>query len=151
MKGWPGDASKEVTTFGKLSRTELMSRVRSKGNSTTEIRMLKLLRQSRMRGWRRHLPLPGNPDFAWRKEKVVVFVDGCFWHGHDCDRNLIPKKNPDAWRRKIARTIERDRQNAEELRSRGWEVIRIWECELAKDPGQCLRTITQALRKRRMT
>lgn len=149
MVHWPGDASKEVTTFGKLRRSELMSRVRSKGNLTTEIRMAYLLRQAGLKGWRRYLPLPGKPDFAWPEEKVAVFVDGCFWHGHGCGRNLAPKRNQEAWQAKIARTIQRDRRNSRVLRARGWKVIRVWECSLAKSPMKCMVRIDRALIDRR--
>src|SRR5262245_32188832 len=110
MSRWPGDPHQERTGFGELSRGELMARVRSRGNQTTEQRLASLLRAARLRGWRRHQALPGRPDFVWDTVKVAVFVDGCFWHGHSCNRNLIPNTNADAWRKKIARTKMRDRK-----------------------------------------
>ena len=145
---WPGNAQREKTSFGNLSRSELMARVRRNGNKTTELRMIKMLRESRITGWRRHLQLPGNPDFAWPNEKVALFVDGCFWHGHDCNRNLTPKRNAELWRKKIARTIRRDRQNSRKLRDKGWSVIRVWECKLAKNPTRCVGRIERAVRPR---
>lgn len=132
MSRWPGDAQQERTSFGGLSRGELMSRVRSTGNETTEIRLAKLLREARLSGWRRHQPLPGRPDFVWTKAKVAVFVDGCFWHGHDCGRNLSPRTNSAAWRNKVDRNKQRDRQVSRRLRREGWSVLRVWECQLGR-------------------
>lgn len=145
MRRWPGDASTQATTFGKLSRSMLMARVRSTGNQTTEIRMARLLRTAGLSGWRRHQPLPGKPDFCWRKEKVVLFVDGCFWHGHDC-RNLHPRTNAQAWADKIKRNRERDYTHEANLTAMGWHVVRIWECALKKYPEECLGRIAKVLR-----
>jgi DNA mismatch endonuclease (patch repair protein) len=148
MSRWPGTAGKQRTTFGTLSRSQLMSRVRSKGNETTEGRLAALLKAVGLKGWRRHLPLPGLPDFAWPKPKLVVFVDGCFWHGHDCGRNLTPKTNVSAWCDKIAGNKARDRRVTRILRRRGWRVLRIWECELAHAPARCTGRIERAVRGR---
>ena len=145
MSRWPGDAKKERTTFGGLSRGQLMSRVRSTGNETTEKRLASLLRKSGLHGWRRHQPLPGRPDFAWLKTKVVVFVDGCFWHGHTCGKNINPKTNAEAWRKKIEGNKSRDSRNSRRLRQAGWKVVRIWECQLAKNPDRCVARIKKAL------
>src|SRR5579862_3653035 len=120
MTRWLGNPQLEKTTFGRLSRSQLMARVRSKGNATTEKRLASLLRRAKLHGWRRHSKLRGLPDFAWHKAKVAVFVDGCFWHGHDCDRNLVPKTNAEAWRAKIGRNKQRDRQTTRLLRQQGW-------------------------------
>ena len=144
MSQWPGNAKRERTTFGDLSRSELMSRVRSTGNQTTERQLAHLLRKASLTGWRRHQPFPGRPDFVWPKKKVAVFVDGCFWHGHNC-RNLASKTNAKAWRDKIARTQTRDRRANRLLRQLGWRVIRIWECRLTKAPDQCLLRIQRKL------
>jgi DNA mismatch endonuclease, patch repair protein len=145
MSQWPGDARRERTTFGGLYRSQLMSRVRSTGNQTTEMHLAALLRKAGLKGWRRHQRLPGRPDFAWAKAKVAVFVDGCFWHGHDCGRNVTPKTNAKAWRDKIERTQARDRRAARLLRKRGWSVVRIWECQLGRLPGRCVSRIRRVL------
>lgn len=145
MSRWPGNPLREQTTFGDLSRGALMSRVRSKGNKTTEVRLASLLRKSGLKGWRRHQPLPGRPDFVWRKAKVAVFVDGCFWHGHGCGRNITPKTNAKAWQDKLQKTQARDRQANCSLQQLGWKVVRVWECHLAKDPDGCVLEIRQAL------
>ena len=73
MSRWPGNAQREQTTFGELNRGQLMSRVHSTGNQTTEMQLARLLRKARLTGWRRHSPLPGRPDFVWPKMKLAVF------------------------------------------------------------------------------
>lgn len=148
MSAWPGDARRELTTFGRLRRGELMSRVRSTGNQTTEKKLAFLLRKVGLTGWRRHQPLPGQPDFVWPKVKVAVFVDGCFWHGHNCGKNVTPKTNAKAWRDKIERNRARDQRVARSLRWLGWKVIRIWECRLTKEPNRCVRRIQFKLEER---
>jgi len=147
MSGWPGDARRERTTFGGLSRGELMARVRGAGNKSTEQRLLVLLRSAGLTGWRRRQPMPGRPDFVWPKARVAVFVDGCFWHGHDCGRNVTPKTNARAWREKIQRNHARDRRVDRTLRRGGWSVIRIWECVLPRDPERCIARIRSRVEK----
>ncbi len=137
----------EPSGFGDLSRADLMSRVRSRGNKTTECRMVSLLRSHGITGWRRHARLPGNPDFVWPKCRVAVFVDGCFWHGHHCGRNLTPKKNVEFWEKKFAATHRRDTLSGRELRRRGWVVVRIWECLLARSPEACIGRVRAAIEK----
>lgn len=141
MSRWPGNAKNERTSFGGLSRSQLMSRVRSKSNQTTELVLALLLRDAGLTGWRRNQRLVGRPDFVWSPRKLAVFVDGCFWHGHDCGKNISPKTNSKAWRDKIRRNKARDLRVASLLRRQGWSVIRIWECQLAKNPDSCLNKI----------
>ena len=95
----------------------------------------------------RHQSFHGRPDFAWSKARVVVFVDGCFWHGHDCGKNVKPRTNAEAWREKIEGNQSRDRKNTRLLRRERWKVIRIWECHLAKSPERCVNRIRRALEK----
>jgi len=146
---WPGNAYRERTTFGGLRRSELMARIRSRGNFTTERRLALLLRQAKLSGWRRHQPLPGRPDFVWPRERVVVFVDGCFWHGHDCGKNITPRTNALAWCEKIARNRKRDRKVSRLLRRGGWSVVRIWECHLNRRSEYCVSRIGRALKAAR--
>lgn len=73
--------------------------------------------------------LPGTPDIVLRKYGIVIFVHGCFWHGHDVDGH-IPKSNTDFWRKKIERNKLRDAQNKEKLKRMGWAVMTVWECQL---------------------
>lgn len=145
MSYWPKHGRYAKTTFGGLSRSALMSRVRSTRNATTELKLLSLVRAAHVTGWRRNFPLLGNPDFVFPKSKLAVFVDGCFWHGHGCDRNLKPKRNAQFWREKIVGNQRRDKRNTKALRKAGWRVIRIWECTLQKRPQFSLRRIKQAL------
>jgi DNA mismatch endonuclease (patch repair protein) len=147
MSKWPGDATKERTRFGRLSRSELMGRVRSNGNATTETRLLRLLKAARLSGWRRHQPLEGRPDFVWRSCRLAVFVDGCFWHGHACGRDLTPRTNASAWRLKFRRNKIRDRRVTLALRRQGWMVVRIPECRLAANPERCLKQIRHRLER----
>lgn len=75
--------------------------------------------------------LPGSPDIVLKKYKTVVFIDGCFWHGHEgCKYYRLPKTNVDFWRHKIAINIARDYANGVDLRLAGWKVIRVWECDI---------------------
>ncbi len=74
--------------------------------------------------------LPGKPDLVFIGKRKVIFVHGCFWHGHDCRRgNRIPKTNRDYWLAKIRGNIDRDKRQLDELRKQGWSVLVIWECE----------------------
>lgn len=75
--------------------------------------------------------LPGNPDIVLPKYKTVVFVNGCFWHGHEgCKYFRLPKSNVEFWKEKIERNIERDKESMQALFDLGWKVVRVWECEL---------------------
>ncbi|MGE5479660.1 MAG: very short patch repair endonuclease [Chloroflexota bacterium] len=115
--------------FDKAKRSEIMSKVRSRKNKSTELKFLDYLKVRKITGWRRHFAVPGTPDFAFRKEKIAIFLDGCFWHGHDC-RNTTPRANKEYWDAKIARNRARDLLVDETLRGKGWSVLRIWECKL---------------------
>ena len=117
--------------FDDEKRSNIMSRVRSKGNKSTELRVIKLFEDKGITGWRRHYNVKGHPDFVFLKERVAVFVDGCFWHGHEC-RNIHPKDNEEYWNKKRQRNIQHDLEITEYFQKRGWTVVRIWECELKK-------------------
>ena len=80
-----------------------------------------------------HPRLPGRPDIVLRKYRTVIFVNGCFWHGHDCPAFRLPKTNTDFWRRKIERNRRRDADVQRRLAQMGWHCITVWECELTKD------------------
>lgn len=133
-------------TVDKATRSRYMAAVKSRGNISTEARMVALLREHKLSGWRRHLPLPGTPDFCWPKLKLAVFVDGCFWHGCiHCGK--ASKSNLGYWQAKVASNRRRDVRATAELRSRGWTVIRIWECRLKRNPDQCISRIKKAIKK----
>ena len=117
--------------FSKQKRSEVMSKILGKGNEKTEVRLARLMRAEGIRGWRRHLPIPGRPDFSFQNQKVAVFVDGCFWHG--CPKCFqLPKQNRAFWKAKIEGNRKRDRLVNGRLRRLGWKVIRIRECQLRK-------------------
>jgi DNA mismatch endonuclease, patch repair protein len=112
-------------------RSALMSRIRGRGNKSTEDRLARLLRKCGICGWRRHEAIVGRPDFVFRSQRVAVFVDGCFWHG--CPKHFTaPKARASFWREKIAGNRRRDLSVASKLRRKGWTVIRIWEHALRK-------------------
>lgn len=108
-----------------------MRAVKSKGNISTELKLIKIFRMFGINGWRRNYKLHGNPDFVFPKERIAIFADGCFWHGHNC-RKTAPMSNIDYWRKKIKRNKERDKLVTQTLKVKDWRVIRIWECEIKK-------------------
>lgn len=112
-------------------RKEIMRKVRSNKNKSTELRLIILFRRFGIKGWKRDYPVKGHPDFVFLPERVAVFVDGCFWHGHDC-RNTRPQSNSYYWSAKRERNIKHDNDITCMFQQRGWTVIRIWECELTK-------------------
>ena len=77
--------------------------------------------------------LPGKPDLVLERYNVVIFVHGCFWHGHKCLNGKLPETNRDFWQEKFARNIKNDKRAARALRAKGWKVVTIWECQLEKD------------------
>lgn len=118
-----------MDTFSKAERSRIMSRVKSSGNKSTEAAFITLMTERGITGWRRHQPVFGKPDFVFRKTRIAVFIDGCFWHG--CPKHCrMPATNRDYWERKIGRNLERDKKVKRELRKAGWTVVRIWEHEL---------------------
>ncbi len=118
--------------FNKEKRSQVMSLVRSKNNKTTELKLIEIFKQNGIIGWRRNYKVKGHPDFVFLDKKIAIFVDGCFWHGHDC-RNTRPAENAEFWQRKRERNIAHDKEITLLFERRGWTVIRIWECELKKD------------------
>jgi DNA mismatch endonuclease (patch repair protein) len=131
--------------FTKAKRSEVMSRIRSRGNKDTELALAKLLRRHGITGWRRHQPVFGKPDFIFRKARLAVFVDGCFWHG--CPKHATkPANNRAFWQRKLMSNRRRDLLVSRTLRTRGWRVLRIWEHELAtRNHSRLARRIQRAL------
>ncbi len=129
--------------FNKAKRSQVMSRIRGRGNKETEVALAKLLRAHGITGWRRHTMLTGRPDFTFRKLRVVVFVDGCFWHGCPKHANM-PANNRAFWRKKLTGNAARDRLVTRTLRQQGWRVVRVWEHELRK-PDRVLARIRAAL------
>ena len=129
--------------FTKAKRSEVMSRIRGRGNKETEIALARIFRAEGITGWRRHTALIGNPDFAFRRQRVAIFVDGCFWHGCPKHSNM-PANNRAFWKKKLAGNQARDRLVSRTLRRNGWRVVRIWEHELRK-PARVLARVRKAL------
>ncbi|MBT9132505.1 MAG: Very short patch repair protein [Firmicutes bacterium] len=111
------------------SRSKIMARVKSKGNKSTELKFIDALRAWSISGWRCRIDVLGKPDFVFSKEKIAMFIDGCFWHG--CSKHCrLPATNVQYWVDKIQGNIRRDKQVTKELKKRGWIVFRFWEHEL---------------------
>ena len=121
---------------------------RPRGLKTTELALRARLIASGIRGWYMHSEeLPGEPDFVFNKERLAIFVDGCFWHGCTKHRG-IPETNSDFWRLKIRRNQQRDKKVTSELRKNGWSVLRFWEHDLSKNPSAVLSLIVSEVGKR---
>ncbi len=115
--------------FTKEKRSEVMSRIKGKGNKDTELVMIQILRSNHISGWRRNQAVFGKPDFVFPKQKVALFVDGCFWHVCPKHSNM-PGNNQEFWQKKLDGNKARDKSVNRELRKTGWVVIRVWEHEL---------------------
>lgn len=116
----------------KEARSMNMSHIRSTNSKPEEI-VRKYLFAEGFRYRKNVKKLPGCPDIVLPKYKTVIFVNGCFWHKHDCPRFVWPSSNQDYWRPKILGNVERDNQSRKELETLGWKVITVWECELKKN------------------
>lgn len=133
--------------FSKRKRSEIMSKVRGRGNLATELRLINVFRQCEVRGWRRNQKLFGKPDFVFYDGKLAVFVDGCFWHGCKVHRS-IPKSNAAFWSNKIAGNVRRDAAVRRRLNSLGWSVLRVWQHDL-RDVDKVGRRVSLALARLR--
>ena len=125
-----------MDNHSKETRSYNMSRIQST-NTKPEETVRKYLFSNGLRYRKNDKRYAGKPDIVLPKFKTVIFVNGCFWHGHNgCRYFVMPKSNTDYWDNKIKRNIERDRGNISILESQGWKVLVIWECELKKDKRQ---------------
>jgi DNA mismatch endonuclease, patch repair protein len=115
-------------------RSEVMSSVRSK-NTQPELTVRRMVHGLGYHYQLHRRELPGQPDLVFRSRRKVIFIHGCFWHRHPdpgCRRVRTPASNVDYWQEKFAKNIQRDQEHIEALRSRGWDVLVIWECEIEK-------------------
>lgn len=115
----------------KEQRSYNMSRIRSKNNAPEE-KVRKFLFSKGFRYRKNDKKLSGCPDIVLPKYKTVIFVNGCFWHKHNCKRFVWPSSNEEYWKKKILRNVERDELNIKGLKELGWKVLVVWECELKK-------------------
>ena len=122
-----------------------MAAIRSKGNKDTELKLVRIFRAAEIKGWRRHVSLPGRPDFVFPRERLVVFVDGCFWHG--CPKHgRNPSSNREYWLPKLLRNRQRDKQVKRALSKRQWTILRLWEHDLA-NPSRAAARVARALNR----
>lgn len=119
------------------TRSYNMSRIRSKDTKPEEL-VRKYLFAHGFRYRKNVRDLPGTPDIVLPKYHAVVFVNGCFWHHHDCPYFEWPKNNAEFWKKKIEGNVSRDRVELKELEEMGWRVFVIWQCELERDPEAVL-------------
>ncbi len=132
----------------KEIRRKNMSHIRSKGSKPEEI-VRKALFSKGFRYRKNVKALPGCPDIVLPKYKTVIFVNGCFWHKHNCPRFVWPSSNENYWYSKILTNVERDRKNKESLENLGWTVLTVWECELKKSVrNDTLVRLEQAIRSK---
>ncbi len=123
-----------MDTLSKADRSRRMALIKSAGNKSTEIAIIKQFRAMGVNGWRRNYKLSGRPDFVFPRLHLVIFIDGCFWHGCEKHRR-IPKDNAIYWTTKILRNKKRDKDITRLFRKRGWRVLRIWEHEIENRRG----------------
>jgi DNA mismatch endonuclease (patch repair protein) len=135
--------------FDTSKRSEVMSAIKGKGNKTTELAFIAAMRRAGITGWRRHLCFhlelvygsadggsaiskvaTVRPDFTFRAKRLVVFVDGCFWHRCPM-HSTLPQNNFEFWSRKLTANVRRDRATDTAMRRLGWRVMRVWEHEFA--------------------
>lgn len=128
-----------------------MQQIKSKNTKPEEI-VRKYLFSKGFRYRKNVTTLPGKPDIVLPKYRTVVFVNGCFWHHHDCPRFHWPTSNTDYWIPKIKRNEERDVENRKKLEEAGWKVLTVWECELKKAVReQTLEQLADQIKKQNIT
>ena len=133
--------------ISRSTRSKNMSRIRSRGNLSTEKRFRAYLVLSKISGWRlQGTLLPGCPDFIFPRQRIAVFVDGCFWHG--CPKcGHIPRSNRHYWSHKLTRNRKRDNKVSREIRKHGWDILRVWEHEIRQNPSHAISRLQSLLRK----
>jgi len=116
------------------TRSEIMRSVNSSATQP-ELFVRALVKRAGYRGYRFNLSsVLGKPDICWKGRKIAIFVHGCFWHGHDCQHGRrMPSSNREYWKKKLARNVERDKQNQLILLQQGWRILVIWECQLSQE------------------
>ncbi len=127
-------------------RSEIMSHIKSE-NTSIELLVRRYLFSQGYRYRVNYKELPGKPDIVFTKKKVVIFIHGCFWHGHECGSRYAhtSQSNQNYWMPKIQRTIERDKEHESLLKENGWKVIILWECQIKDHFQTVMKTVTDNL------
>lgn len=117
-------------------------------NTTPEMIVRRLLHSMRYRFRLHRKELPGKPDIVFRAKRKVIFIHGCFWHGHECRRgSRVPKTNTAYWKQKILRNQARDECNVQKLRALDWRSLVLWECQIGKTGEKVVPSVTSFLRE----
>lgn len=133
-------------TVTKKRRSEIMSHIKSK-NTSIELMVRQRLHSLGYRYRVNYKQLPGKPDIVFTKKKIVVFIHGCFWHGHDigCRYSHIPQSRQEYWNSKISKTKQRDIEHVKSLTKSGWNIIVIWECEIKSNFDEVINKLISEL------
>ena len=128
-----------VDNFSKNVRSKIMSRIKSK-NTSLELNFRKLLWKNRLRGFRNHYKLPGKPDIVFVSKKIVIFLDGDFWHGYNWKKlkKVPPRKY---WQKKIQKNIDRAKKYNRLLKKEDWVVLRFWEHDVKNHSLKCIEKV----------
>lgn len=121
--------------FSKKKRSDIMSKISGK-ETKPEILVRKFLFSNGFRYRKNVKELPGKPDIVLPKYKTIIFVHGCFWHGHACKAAKLPETNKEFWENKIKSNIIRDEDNTRKLKDSGWLIITVWQCEIKNKISQ---------------
>lgn len=124
--------------YSKSKRSDIMSKISGK-ETKPEILVRKYLFSKGFRFRKNVKGLPGKPDIVLPKYKVIIFIHGCFWHGHSCKRGNLPSSNIQFWENKISQNLSRDRNVTQKLKELGWKVIIIWQCEIQNNLSREIR------------
>lgn len=117
--------------FNKKKRSQIMSRISGK-DTKPELFIRKAIFAEGYRYRLHRKDLPGNPDIVFSKRKKVIFINGCFWHGHNCKKAALPTTNKIFWEKKLTGNKERDKRNLSKLKTLGWKSLVIWQCQIKK-------------------
>ena len=132
--------------FTPEKRSQIMGRIGSK-NTKPEIAVRKLVHSLGYRFRLHDIKLPGRPDIVFPRHRKVIFINGCFWHGHkDCSRSALPSTNVTFWKDKIAKNVIRDKRALRELRCEGWRAMVVWQCEM-RDLGRLTQRLNRYLER----
>lgn len=117
--------------FTKKKRSQIMSKISGK-NTKPELAVRKMLFRLGYRFRLHDKTLPGSPDIVLKRIKTAIFVNGCFWHKHNCGKNVGPKKNSVFWSKKLNENVHRQKENITKLKLLGWRLLILWECQINK-------------------